>query len=221
MTHMGSMSYSSNNLKPEDWKQLDERLQRVDEDRWLSSRYAAQQDRQVLIALYLFYYELARVRLVVTEATMGAIRFQWWRDALDELDSGKVREHDVVAALNEILSRCALTITALHTLIDDHEAAFEANDRALEPEARLAALAAQVLTGTHGWGEALQSVAPHWAALRRGEQVGFGPVLDAAPSDLRPAIAHFRLRRPYAKGKGDGRLKRRLCVMMGVLTGRV
>jgi phytoene synthase len=221
---MGSMSYSSNNLTPEDWKQLDERLRRIDEDRWLSSRYAAADDRNVLIALYLFYYELARVRLVVTEATMGAIRFQWWRDALDELSEvadGQVRQHDVVMALRDVLAGGRLSMSALKVLIDEHEAAYEAHMRESEPEARLAAMAAQVLVGTHSWGEVMQSLAPHWAALRRGEHVGFGPVVEKAPSALRPAVAHFRLRRLYAKGRGDKALRRRFCVMLGVLTGRV
>lgn len=221
---MGSMTESAKKMKPEDWKQLDERLRRVDEDRWLSSRYAVADDRNVLIALYLFYYELARVRLVVTEATMGEIRFQWWRDALDELREAadaQVRQHDVVVALHDVTARGRLSISGLQVLIDEHEAAYEANLRESEPEARLAAIAAQVLVGTHSWREAIQSVAPHWAALRRGEQIGFGPVVEKAPTALRPAVAHFRLRRLYAKGQGDKALRRRLCVMMGVLTGRV
>ena len=221
---MGSMTESAKKMKPEDWKQLDERLRRVDEDRWLSSRYAAADDRKVLIALYLFYFELARVRLVVSEATMGAIRFQWWRDALDALRDtvdGHVRQHDVVVALRDVVARGRLNLGGLQVLIDDHEAAYEANMRDAEPEARLAAIAAQALVGTHSWGEAIQCLAPHWAALRRGEQIGFGPVVEDAPSGLRPAIAHFRLRRLYAKGHGEKALRRRLCVMMGVLTGRV
>ena len=50
---------------------LDERVRAMDEPRWLASRYAAEADRTGLIVLYAFYYELARVRVAVTDQTMG------------------------------------------------------------------------------------------------------------------------------------------------------
>lgn len=218
---MGSMTHSASILKQEDWKQLDDRLRRVDEDRWLSSRYATDKKRQSLIGLYLFYYELARVRLVVTEATLGAIRFQWWRDALEELAAGKMRQHDVVFAISEALQRGELHIGSLIKLINEHEVAFETGDRAQEPEGRLVGIAAYILGGAHRSAEDLRQIAPHWAALRRGENVGYGPVINKIPSAIRPAAAHFRLRRLYARGKGKKALQRRLSVMRAILSGQI
>ncbi|CAN0345507.1 unnamed protein product, partial [Chrysoparadoxa australica] len=125
-------------LSPQSWKQLDVQLRRKDLDRWLSSRYAEPVKRQALLALYLFNYELARVRSVVSEPTLGAIRFQWWREALEEAASGKPRQHDVALALNEAVKTAAMDAAALVSLIDGHEQDFEALDRSLEPEVRLA-----------------------------------------------------------------------------------
>ena len=82
---MGSMTSPASVSLKEIVAHLDQRIQTVDEERWLSSRYAPDEARQALIILYAFYYELARVRVVVTDQTMGQIRYQWWRDALEEL----------------------------------------------------------------------------------------------------------------------------------------
>lgn len=208
-------------LSPESWKQLDRQLRRKDLDRWLSSRYAVTEARRALVALYLFNYELARVRTVVSEPNLGAIRFQWWRDAIEEITQGKRREHDVALALDEVVASGDLAAAALQTLIDGHEQAFEAGDRSLEPEARLASIAAKVLVSAHGLGETITQLAPHYAALRRGEPVGYGPVVGRVPTDIRPAMAHFRLRRAYARGKTVGAFSRRLCVMRAILSGAV
>ena len=86
----------------QNWKQLDQRVRREDEDRWLSSRYAALPERRQMIALYALNLELATVRLVVSEPGLAAIRFQWWRDVAAEWEAGEpARAHDVVQAIYE------------------------------------------------------------------------------------------------------------------------
>ncbi|WP_158085544.1 squalene/phytoene synthase family protein [Henriciella aquimarina] len=193
-----------------------------DEDRWLSSRYAPKPERRALIALYAFAWELARVRLVVTEPGLGAIRFQWWRDTLEAFEKGeKPREHEVVGALADMLAEDRYRLDALKRLVDHYEDAFEDADRAQQPEALLTATAAQVLADAHGWGRHIASLAPHVAALRRGEKVGYGPVVPQAPVSIRPAIAHLRLRRIYGKTNEPGNLSKRLCVMRGAMSGKV
>jgi phytoene synthase len=42
-----------------------------------------------MIALILFTHEVARARQAVSEPMLAAIRLQWWREALDEIFSGK------------------------------------------------------------------------------------------------------------------------------------
>ncbi len=212
---------SASTLSKRSWKQLDTRLRQVDEDRWLSSRYAPAQTRAALVALYHLNYELARVRLVVTEPGLGAIRYQWWREALAEIATGAPRRHDVAQAIGEACTREDLPVDGLQALVDRHEAAFEAGDRSQEPEALLTAMATRVLANAHGWGEEINALAPHVAALRRGEDVGFGPVVAKAPQDIRPAVAHLRLRRLMAGSGRKGPIAKRMCVMRAVLTGRV
>ncbi|MCF6329107.1 MAG: hypothetical protein L3J02_04840, partial [Henriciella sp.] len=130
-------------------------------------------------------------------------------------------QHEVSGALSESVAAGRLSVSALQSLVEGHEAAFEANDRSLEPEARLTAIAAQVFASAHGWGQVIVQIAPHCAALRRGEAVGFGPVVQKAPRDIRPAVAHLRLRRLMAKDKSSGLISRRLCVMVGMLSGGI
>ncbi|MEM1151510.1 MAG: squalene/phytoene synthase family protein [Pseudomonadota bacterium] len=206
----------------EDWDRLDARLARTDEDRWISSRYASLEDRRSLLALYALNVELARVRLVVSEPTLGAIRFQWWRDAVEEIRvGGPVRKHDVVQALAARVAKNAYAPDALQRLIDRHEDAFEAGDRSLEPEAQLMAIAASIFAPAHGWGEHIQALAPVYGALRRGASKEFGPILPRVPGDIRPAIAHARLRHAYSRGKTPGRIARRWLVLRAMVSGRV
>jgi len=201
-------------------RRLDERIQRVDEERWLSSRYASQSDREGLIVLYAFYYELARVRVAVTDATLGQIRFQWWRDALAELVAGDVRQHDVVLALQGIFSRGLFAAEDLLPLIDAHEQAFQTDNRSQEPEDQLAVLAAKSL-GPLTDADQIGTVALEWAALRRGDKIERGREKVRVASAARPALAHLRLRHAWRNEGAPGPLKRRFCVLNGVLTGSI
>ena len=220
---MGVMTSTASDSMQEIVARLDQRIQAVDEARWLSSRYAAQPARDALIVLYALNYELARVRLAVTDETLGNIRFQWWRDALDELSQGSPRQHDVVIALHHQLQSGRLSMVPLRALIDRHEQAFQAADRALEPEAHLALLAAGLFGKPSGdLRAAIAALAPQWAALRRRETVAVedGPVLKI-PAPLRPALGHFRLRRIWQQNSEPSRLQIRLSVLWAMLTGRV
>ena len=206
----------------ENLKLLDARLQRDDEDRWLSSRYAPLQARQKLIALYALNLELAKVRTIVSEPGLGAIRFQWWRDALGELEHGRPpRKHDVVLAV----SNQALAIEAGLQLIEGHEAAFEANDRGQEPEGILMQTAASLLVPGQTWEPHIKELAPAYAAARRGETSDEHPgeplVVPTVPTPLRPAICHAVLRGAYQYGKRPGPLRKRFAIMRAMLTGKI
>ncbi len=198
---------------------LDARIRRVDEERWLSSRYAGEDHRKTLIVLYAFYYELARVRLAVTDQTMGQIRFQWWRDALTGLEAGDVREHDLVLALVERFPHGNLDPIRLAQLIDQHETAFLQNDRALEPEDQLAQLAAEIVSPGYGAIDVIAAIATDWARLRRGEPVTHSLERVSVPSVIRPALAHFRLRQAWSSGRKPGAFGTRLCILRAVLSG--
>ena len=217
---MGFMTSPASASLKEILTRLDERIQRVDEERWLSSRYASQSARDGLITLYAFYYELARVRVAVTDATLGQVRFQWWRDALTELRVGDVRQHDVVLALQSIHSRGFFAVEDLLPLIDAHEQAFQTDHRSQEPEDQLAVLAAKSL-GPLTDAEQIGQVALEWAALRRGDDLEQGLEKLRIASAVRPALAHLRLRHAWRRGETPGALKRRFCVLNAVLTGSI
>jgi NADH dehydrogenase [ubiquinone] 1 alpha subcomplex assembly factor 6 len=70
-----------------------------DPDRFFCTLFAPSDKREALFALYAFNHELARVAESVSEPMLGEIRLQWWREALDGIEAGAPRRHDVVDAL--------------------------------------------------------------------------------------------------------------------------
>ena len=79
---------------------LEDLVRRVDEDRWLSSRFAPGPVRKKLVGLYAFNYELAHVGESSSEPALGAIRLQFWADAIASIyEGGQAPAHP---ALKEI-----------------------------------------------------------------------------------------------------------------------
>lgn len=104
---------------PNPMDDLDQLARRVDEDRWLASRFAAADVRSRLIAVYALNYELARVADAVTTPAAGDIRLAWWRDALDEIIGGViVRAHPVLQALARAHAQTPFKRDALNELIE-------------------------------------------------------------------------------------------------------
>jgi phytoene synthase len=216
------MSTKSTPLSDAAWSAIDARIRKGDEDRWISSRYAPEPQRRTLIGLYGLAFELARVRQAVKEPGLGLIRFQWWRDQLAALDAGAAApDHDVLTVLAEEISAKRLRVSGLQKLVDGYEAAFDADDRGREPEAWLAMLAASVLVPAHDWAEEIREVSSAYAAARRGASKAFGPHVKPAPKPVRPAIAHYRLRKFYCEGKQPNALQRRLSILRAMQTGIV
>ncbi|MEM0986964.1 MAG: squalene/phytoene synthase family protein [Pseudomonadota bacterium] len=222
-------------------RQLDELVARVDEDRWLSSRYARPADRAALIALYGLNYELARIRLAVREPGLGAIRFQWWRDGLAaDGRAGTGGRHVVTEVLTPLLEAGKIPHGAVDVLIDGHQDAFEQKNRALEPEAALARFAMDIVGGDgEGPPPDVSPIARAYAAARRGEagqasrgaEPGTGPKPRPAdgpvsagltiPVVYRPAVAHLVLRHAYRADRTPGALEKRWRIMRAHLTGRI
>lgn len=94
----------------------DAELRRLDPERRLTTRFLPPAERRRAVAIHAFNLEIARVRDIVSEPTIGLIRLQWWRDALAEARSGRPRAHPVVQALTPILPNMrADTIEAMIT----------------------------------------------------------------------------------------------------------
>lgn len=76
-----------------------------DRERFLSAMLAPQANRAALMALLAWNMEIAKVGEITSEEMIGLIRYQWWRDALDEIYSGKSpRQHAVVIELAEAIN---------------------------------------------------------------------------------------------------------------------
>jgi len=97
-----------------------------DRDRWFCSLFAPEDRREDLYALYAFNAELARVADKVSEPLLGEIRLQWWREAIEGLYGGQVRQHDVVLGLDRAIARHELDRGLFGRLIDARAADLEA-----------------------------------------------------------------------------------------------
>jgi len=80
-----------------------EQVRRYDRERYLCAVTAPEPARGRLLALYAFNLEVSKVRETVSEALLGQIRLQWWREALAEFARGSVRAHPIAQALDEAL----------------------------------------------------------------------------------------------------------------------
>ncbi|RMB08649.1 phytoene/squalene synthase family protein [Eilatimonas milleporae] len=74
-------------------------VRKDDPDRYLTALFAPAAHRSALFALYAFNQEVAKTRDSVSEPTLGEIRLQWWREALDGIRAGHPRAHPVVQQL--------------------------------------------------------------------------------------------------------------------------
>lgn len=101
-----------------DYAYCNELLRRDDRDRWLASLFVPLALRPHIHALYAFSHEIARVREIVTEPLLGEIRFQWWRDALDQGGETGAGANPVAAALLDTVARFKLPAAPLQALID-------------------------------------------------------------------------------------------------------
>ncbi len=92
---------------------------RRDFERYLATLFAPRRRRPALWILLAFNAEIARTREIVSEAALGEIRLQWWREAVETaLADGPVRQHEVAAPLAAALRAGALEPALLHRLID-------------------------------------------------------------------------------------------------------
>ena len=85
-------------------------IQNSDYDRYISLIFSPKQKREDLEVLALFNLEMSRVKNKVSEPMLGLIRFQWWREAIDEIfDFSKTpRNHELVNLLRNLVEKYAL-----------------------------------------------------------------------------------------------------------------
>jgi phytoene synthase len=154
----------------------------ADPDRTLSALFAPREARADLFALYAFNAELSRVAELVSEPGLGAIRLQWWREAIERSADGEAIGHPVADAFGETLNRRKLSRERVSALIDAR--AFDVETKIMPDMAALDAylnntagtlfaLAAEIISAR---GEAIDQ-----AARSAGKAYGLTGLMRALP----------------------------------------
>lgn len=99
----------------EAYGQAAEVVRERDRDRYVADLFVPEALRRHLFAIHAFSAEVARVREVVSDPTLGEIRLQWWRDAIVEGSGGG---HPVADALVATIRTFSLPVEAFTRLID-------------------------------------------------------------------------------------------------------
>lgn len=198
------------------WRSLDRLVKSNDEDRWISSRYAEKRKRLALISLYAFNIELAKIQKAISESSIREIRFQWWRDALSELQSQKsLQRHDVVWGLDQLTSANTLKYETLSKLLEDHAA------QTSRSEVTVMEVAASIFAPNHQWENIIRKLAENFAKSRAGEAQEVYEVSSRVPLAIRPAVNHAVLRHSYASGKIISSFHKRIKICKSMLTGYI
>jgi NADH dehydrogenase [ubiquinone] 1 alpha subcomplex assembly factor 6 len=169
-------------------------------ERYLASLFAPGAARELLFALYAFDHEIGKVRHVVSQPMAGLIRLQWWREALDAIESGRPPAHPVAEGLHDVLRAAPGSRARLDAAIDAREreleepppADLEALERELEGSAATIVEAALLILG-----------AGDPAALAVGREVGLAVGLADRLRGLESDRRHGRLLLPVAAPAGS------------------
>lgn len=92
-------------------------VERGDPDRFLAVMAAPAQARPQLFPLYAFNLEVARAPWVTQEPLIAEMRLQWWRDVVENSDSGAARAHEVAGPLHDLVRDFGLPVAVMDRLI--------------------------------------------------------------------------------------------------------
>ena len=204
---------------------LDDQVREADPDRWLSSRFVADEAlRADLIALYAFEAELLAIPTRVTQPLLAEMRYTWWADQMDGVFSGEPRlGHPVLEALTAAVGRHALDRAPFDALIEAHIGRVRSEPHDLDAfYVGPMQAATQVLAGP-GHADAVIDAGRMrgLAQTGRGEEAralrpAANRALKALPAQAFPAVAHAALFRTDTPEP-----VKRLRLTWAVLRGRV
>ena len=204
---------------------LDAQVRAADIDRWLSSRFVADERlRADLIALYAFEAELMAIPARVTQPLLAEMRYVWWREQMDGVFAGTARKgHPVLEALTDVVTRHGLDRAPFDALIEAHIGRVQGEPHDLDAfyvgpmQAAVRVLAGPGFDGAvieagrvRGLAQTGQVEAAR--AARRSADAG----LRVAPPRAFPAVAHAALIRPAAPEP-----VKRLRLVWAVVRGRI
>src|SRR5688572_31978227 len=93
----------------------------LDHDRYLAALLAPAPARDALMTLAAFHGEIARIPTNVREPAMGAIRLQWWRDALGGDAAAEPTGSPVADRLRHTIESGVLPLAEVLSIIDAYE----------------------------------------------------------------------------------------------------
>jgi len=97
-------------------------LKADDNDKYLALHFAPKDKKEQLAALFNFHYQISQIPVEVSEPMIGMIKFQWWRDVLEEIRTGKPpRPHPVLLGLQY----SNVNYESLESIIDPYEKLLE------------------------------------------------------------------------------------------------
>lgn len=203
---------------------LDDQVRQADPDRWLSSRFVAdERARADLIALYAFEAELMAIPTRVTQALLAEMRYTWWAEHLDGVFAGVARVgHPVLEALTDIVARHGLHRAPFDALIEAHIGRLRGNPHDLDAfyvspmqvGVRLLSAVADtaVIEAGRVWGLAQTG---QFDAARSSRDLA-NRNLKGLASAAFPAVAHATLHRP-----SESEPVKRLRLTWAVLRGKI
>lgn len=203
---------------------LDAQVRAADPDRWLSSRFVADEGaRADLVALYAFEAELLNIPTRVTQPLLAEMRYVWWREQMDGVFAGVPRKgHPVLEALTDMVGRRALDRAPFDALIDAHVGRVHGEQHDLDAFYTGPMQAAVRLLAGPGYDEAVGGAGRMWGLTQVGRLDEARALRFAVNRDLRslpptafPAVAH--LAAAGATGEGGKRLR----MTWASLTGRI
>ena len=104
------------------------RVRTYDYDRYFAATLCAPETRRALLVLYAFNLEIASISEKVSEPLAGEIRFQWWREVIEQINSCAPVRRGLAQDLARVIEEGELPIARFERMI-------EARSRELEPEA--------------------------------------------------------------------------------------
>ena len=204
---------------------LDEQVRAADIDRWLSSRFVADEQRRAdLIALYAFEAELMAIPARVTQPMLAEMRYVWWREQMDGVFAGIARKgHPVLEALTDVVARHRLNRVPFDALIEAHIGRVHGEPHDLDAfYVGPMQAAVRVLAGP-GFDEAVIAAGRVRGLAQTGQTAQAGALraeanraLAALPVQGFPAVAAAVLKRPDAP-----EFVKRLRLVVASLTGRI
>ncbi|MDX1738165.1 MAG: squalene/phytoene synthase family protein [Alphaproteobacteria bacterium] len=92
-----------------------------DRDRFLTVMLLPKSLREDVFTIYALNHELSKVSSAVSEATLGHIRLQWWREAIEECFQDNPRRHEITRPLAELMQRRNLSKSLFDQMLDARE----------------------------------------------------------------------------------------------------